>query len=194
MVAIFDASGKKELWSWRIPKVLSLLYFFKFSGEVEGINQIQARYETQYGPGDYRPVVALTYWTFRIMVGIGFLMVAVSAYALYLAWRKWPPKWMRPMKWLMLGIALPYLANTSGWLMTESARQPWIVTGLLKTEAGVSPRQPGEVLATLIIYTLLYAALMVVDIYLLVKYAKLGLDAEDKDAAPLSGDDALLAG
>jgi len=194
VVAIFDASGKKELWSWRIPKVLSLLYFFKFSGEVEGINQIQARYETQYGPGDYRPVVALTYWTFRIMVGIGFLMVAVSAYALYLAWRKWPPKWMRPMKWLMLGIALPYLANTSGWLMTESARQPWIVTGLLKTEAGVSPRQPGEVLATLIIYTLLYAALMVVDIYLLVKYAKLGLDAEGKGAAPLSGDDALLAG
>jgi cytochrome d ubiquinol oxidase subunit I len=183
VVAIFDPSGKKELWSLKIPKVLSFLYFFKFSGEVEGINQIQARYESEYGPGDYRPLVGLTYWAFRIMVGIGFLMVAIAAYALFLPWKKWPEKWTRWIKWMVIGIALPYLANTFGWIMTESARQPWIVTGLLKTEAGVSPLEPSMVLITLIGYTLLYAALMAVDVFLLVKFARTGLASADTEAA-----------
>ena len=194
VVAIFDKSGKKEVWSLKIPKVLSFLYFFKFSGEVEGVNQVQARYETQYGPGDYRPLVALTYWTFRIMVGIGFLMVAVSALALYLPWKKWPAKWTRWIKWLVIGISLPYFANSFGWIMTESARQPWIVTGLLKTEAGISPLPASTILATLIGYTLLYAALMVVDVYLLVKYAKFGLDTPHTETAPFTHGDAQPGG
>jgi cytochrome d ubiquinol oxidase subunit I len=195
LIAGFDKSGKNVVWSVDIPKVLSFLYFFKFSGEVEGVNQVQARYETQYGPGDYRPLVALTYWVFRIMVGIGFLMVAVSAFALYLPWKKWPEKPTRWIKWLTIGITLPYLANTAGWLMTESARQPWIVTGLLKTEAGVSPLPASTILVSLIGFTLLYAALMVADVYLLVKYAKVGLGMADKETAPFAEEgDALLTG
>lgn len=194
LVAIFDKTGKKEVWSLQVPKLLSFLYFFKFSGEVEGINQVQARYETLYGPGDYRPIVALTYWVFRIMVTIGFLMVGVSALALYLPWKKWPEKPTRWIKWLTIGIALPYLANTCGWMMTESARQPWIVTGLLKTEAGVSPLPASTVLVSLIGFTLLYAALMVADVYLLVKFARVGLDVAEKETAPFTEGDALLTG
>jgi cytochrome d ubiquinol oxidase subunit I len=181
LVAIFDGSGKKELWSLKIPKTLSFLYFFKFSGEVEGINQVQARYEALYGPGDYRPVVGLAYWTFRLMVGIGFLMVGVSALALYLPWMKWPARWTRWIKWLTIGISLPYLANTFGWMMTESARQPWLVTGLLKTQDGVSPLPAGTVLVSLIGFTLLYAALMAVDVYLLVKFARGGLASAEAE-------------
>ena len=77
LVALFDSTGKNEVWNLRIPKMLSWLYYFRFSGEVEGIDNIQAQYEQQYGPGDYVPLVALTYWTFRIMVGVGTLMVGV---------------------------------------------------------------------------------------------------------------------
>jgi cytochrome d ubiquinol oxidase subunit I len=193
VVAFFDPSGKIELWSLKIPKLLSFLYYFKFSGEVEGINQIQARYEEAYGPGNYIPVVGLAYWTFRIMVGVGFLMVAVSALALYLPWKKWPAKWTPWIKWLVIGISLPYIANTCGWVLTESARQPWIVTGLLKTEAGVSPLQPGVILASLLGYTLLYAALMVADVFLLVKYAKAGLDSTGAETLSYA-DDSGLAG
>lgn len=178
LIAFFDASGKKELWSLRIPKVLSLLYYNKLSGKVEGINQLQAQYEELYGPGDYRPNIGLPYWMFRIMVGVGILMLAVSAYALYLPWKKWPAKWTRWIKWMVIGISLPYIANTCGWILTETARQPWIVHGLLLTDDGVSPLDPALILASLIGYTLLYAVLMVADVYLLVKYAKAGLPAE----------------
>jgi len=183
VIAFFDASGKKELWSLKIPKVLSFLYFFRFSGEVIGINEVQALYEAQYGPGDYRPNVGLAYWTFRIMVGVGFLMVAVCAYAFYLHWKKWPAKWTRWLPWMVFGISLPYIANSCGWIMTETARQPWIVTGLLLTQDGVSPLQPGVILASLIGYTLLYAALMVADVYLLVKFAKAGLAPAEAETA-----------
>ncbi len=176
VVTIFDQSGKQEKWSLKVPKILSFLYYFRMEGEVEGVNDLQASYEEKYGPGDYRPLVAIPFWTFRIMVGVGFLMVAIAAYALFLPWKKWPAKWTRWIKWMVIGISLPYIANTCGWILTETARQPWIVTGLLKTEAGISPLPAGTILATLIGYTLLYASLMVADVYLLVKYAKVGLD------------------
>ena len=81
------------------------------------------------------------------------------------------------MKWLPLMIALPYIANSSGWILTETGRQPWIVQGLLKTTDGVSPLSPGMVLMSLIGYALIYAALMVADVYLLSKYAKAGTEA-----------------
>jgi cytochrome d ubiquinol oxidase subunit I len=182
-VTIFDQSGKKEVWSLKIPKILSFLYYFSMEGEVEGVNQIQMQYEQKYGPGEYRPNIAIPFWTFRIMVGVGFLMVAVSAYAVFLHWKKWPTKWMRWIKWMGIGISLPYIANSCGWILTETARQPWIVTGLLRTEAGVSPLPAGTILASLIGYTLLYAVLMVADVYLLVKFAKAGMTSAETETA-----------
>jgi cytochrome d ubiquinol oxidase subunit I len=83
---------------------------------------------------------------------------------------------------MVYGISLPYIANSCGWILTETARQPWIVTGLLKTQDGISPLQPGLILVSLIGYTLLYAALIVADAYLLLKYAKAGLPATDARA------------
>ena len=194
VVAGFDSTGKNVVWNVTIPKVLSFLYFFKFSGEVEGVNQVQARYQELYGPGDYRPLIALTYWTFRVMVALGFLMLAVTALAIILPWKKWPAKWTPWIKWLIPLFFLPYLANTFGWIMTETGRQPWIVTGLLKTEAGVSPLPGSTVLASLIGYTVLYAVLMVADVYLLVKFAKVGLDTPEQEVTPFTEGDALLTG
>jgi cytochrome d ubiquinol oxidase subunit I len=182
VVAIFDSTGKEVIWSLDIPKVLSWLYYFQFSGEVEGINNIQAQYTDQYGSGDYVPIVALAYWTFRIMVGIGFLMVALTLLALYLPWKKWPEKQTRWLKWAVWIVFLPYFANTAGWILTETSRQPWIVHGLLKTADGVSPQSAGMVLTSLVGYVLIYAVLMAVDVYLLVKYAKAGPAEAESDS------------
>ena len=79
--------------------------------------------------------------------------------------------------WYLLtaAIFLPYLANTTGWLLTELGRQPWVVYGLLKTVDAVSPNvSAGMVLTSLIVFTLLYGVLIVVDVYMLVKFSKAG--------------------
>jgi cytochrome d ubiquinol oxidase subunit I len=178
IIALFDSTGKKETWSLQLPNMLSMLYYFKPEGEVPGINQIQAEYVAKYGPGDYVPLVALTFWTFRIMVGMGLLLIAAGTLATYISMKGWPEKWVRWLKWLVWVIPLPYLANTTGWILTETGRQPWIVHGLLRTEDAMSVNiGAGTVLFTLIAFTLIYAALMAVDIYLLSKYARSGMDA-----------------
>ncbi len=187
VVAIFDSTGKREIWSLRIPHALNWLYFPKNVGVIPGINQIQEEYVARYGPGDYVPVVAIAFWMFRIMVGAGLLMIALAAYALYTSAKKWPEKWTRWLKWLVWAIALPYIANTSGWILTETGRQPWIVHGLLKTEEAMSPNlSTGTVLFSLIGFTLIYAALMVADLYLLVKYAKAGPTSALHEAVDLA--------
>jgi len=184
MIALFDKTGKKVIWEIKIPKALSWLYYFKFSGEVEGMNNVQARYEQLFGPGDYMPLVALDYWMFRVMVGLGFLMVALAFVALLFA-RKFPPKWLKAMRWLTIGIALPYLANTAGWLLTENARQPWIVTGLMKTENAVSPSlTPASVIISMIGFILAYTLLMTFDVILLTRTARKGLAGAELEALP----------
>jgi len=191
VVAIFDSTGRREIWSLEIPGMLNWFYLPAVVHNIPGMNQLQAEYTAQYGPGNYVPLVALDFWMFRIMVGAGLLIIAIAAYALYLCWRNWPQKWTRLLKWMPLAIALPYIANTSGWILTETARQPWIVHGLLKTENAMSPNLgAGTVLFSLTGFALIYAALMVADVYLLVKYAKAGPDAamqEAVDLAPSAG-------
>ena len=182
VVGLFDTEGRREIWSVKIPYGLSLLYYMKPEGEVEGINDLQKDYQERYGPGNYIPSVTLDYWMFRIMVGAGLLMIALGALALYLPWRKWPEKWTRRLKGMTWVITLPYIANTTGWILTETARQPWIVTGLLKTESAVSPNlSAGMVLFSLVSFALIYAILMIADVYLLVKSAKAGLAAADRE-------------
>ncbi|MGC9336171.1 MAG: cytochrome ubiquinol oxidase subunit I [Anaerolineae bacterium] len=184
VIALFDATGKRETWSLQIPGALNWFYFPKVVRNIPGINQLQEEYVATYGPGDYVPLVALQFWMFRVMVGVGMLIIGLAAYALYLPWRNWPGKWARWLKWMPLAIALPYVANTAGWILTETGRQPWVVHGLLKTENAMSPNVgAGMVLFSLIGFTLVYAALMVADVYLLAKYAKAGPDAAMGGAA-----------
>lgn len=172
LITIGNLQGN-PVFAIRVPDVLSILAYNTPSGEVEGLNQLQAQDVSKYGPGDYIPPVPIIYWSFRAMVGLGILMIALAAFGIYAAMRGGVMK----RKWFLYalvgGILLPYLANTAGWIMTEIGRQPWIVYGLLKTSAAVSPDlSAGSVLASLLIFTLLYGALMVADVYLLAKYAR----------------------
>jgi cytochrome d ubiquinol oxidase subunit I len=177
--SIGDESKQEDVFAIRIPRLLSLLAYNRLDGEIKGIRDLQAEYEVTYGPGNYVPSVFMAYWSFRGMVGAGMLMLLLAVGVLLLSMFNKPflqNKWFR---FYPLAIGLPYLANTTGWLLTEMGRQPWLVFGLLRTESGVSPTlQPGMVLTSLIGFTLLYGILMVADVYLLVKYAREGVPAE----------------
>jgi len=184
LLTIGSLDGRSEVFAIRLPAMLSLLAYNQFSGKVEGINDLQAAYQQQYGPGDYLPPVPLIYWSFRAMVGAGFLMLFLVLIGLYLLLKNKFENSPRFLKILIPVILLPYLANSTGWLMTELGRQPWIVFGLMKTETGVSTAvAASSVLLTVVLFTAVYGALMVVTVYLLRKYAKTD---PVKDALPVS--------
>ena len=112
------------------------------------------------------------------MVGSGVAMFALALFALFLVWKKWPEKWTKWLKWIPLMIILPWLANSTGWLTTETGRQPWIVQGLLKVQDSVSPNlTTGMIWFSLIGFIIVYSVLMVADIYILLKYARVDPDA-----------------
>jgi cytochrome d ubiquinol oxidase subunit I len=183
LITISDEEAGEATVDVRIPNALSFLAYNTFTGEVRGIHQLQEEYEELYGPGNYVPSVMIAYWSFRIMVGAGFLMAFLVLVAFFIWGKK---KFKIQSKWwylLTAAIALPYLANTTGWLLTETGRQPWVVYGLLKTADAVSPNVPKEfVMASLAVFTLLYGALMVVDVYLMVKFARAGVEDEPSAA------------
>jgi cytochrome d ubiquinol oxidase subunit I len=160
------------------------------------MNDLQVQYEVLYGPGNYIPPAIIPYWTFRIMVGSGFLMIALAIYALFLVMGELFEKRPRMMKFFLWAIALPYLANTSGWLLTEVGRFPWVVFGLVKLEDGISPNvSTGALWVSLIGYLLVYGVVMGATAYLLVIYAKAGpLDGEPGKPAEEEGEIPSLVG
>ncbi|WP_106399640.1 cytochrome ubiquinol oxidase subunit I [Actinocorallia populi] len=173
LFTIGTLDGREPVFSFEVPYVLSFLGTGTLDGEVQGINDLQAEYEEKYGPGDYRPYIPITYWGFRIMVGAGAAMALISVLGLWLTRRGRLPD--RPWIWKLAiwSAVLPFVANSAGWIFTEMGRQPWLVFGLLKTEAGVSPEVPGgTVLTSLLVFTALYGILAVVELGLMLKFAK----------------------
>jgi cytochrome d ubiquinol oxidase subunit I len=176
LLTIGDLSGKREVWSIRLPYALSFLACNNFSCEVRGVYEIQDEYVGLYGEGDYIPLMVVTYWTFRFMMTMGLLMILLSAFFLW-SLRK-PVEYARWLKWVPWVILMPYIANSSGWILTEMGRQPWIVHGLLRVEQAVSPNLTTlDLLISLIGFAALYSALAAAMIYLMRKYAIAGPDA-----------------
>jgi cytochrome d ubiquinol oxidase subunit I len=187
---IGNEKNRDDVFAIRIPDLLSVLSYNQFGGQVKGINDLQKEYEAQYGPGDYVPPVWITYWSFRGMVGAGILMIVLSLYGLFLLWKGKLADRRRYLFLLPFAIALPYIANTAGWIMTEIGRQPWVVQGLMKTADGVSTSVgAGAVLISLIVFTVLYGALAVVDVILMVRFSKV---PSMPDAATGEDDSKLL--
>jgi len=185
LFTISNEKLRKEVFAIKLPALMSLLNCNNFTCEIPGINQIQAEYEQLYGPGNYIPPVTLVFWAFRGMVGAGLLMIALAAGALFLAFKKWLDRYPWFLRLLLWAIPLPYLANTGGWLLAEVGRQPWIVFGLMRTEEGVSVSvSGGMVIFSLVAFALLYAALMIADVYLLAKYSRKGVPAEAEAQSP----------
>ncbi|MET0974735.1 MAG: cytochrome ubiquinol oxidase subunit I [Leifsonia sp.] len=185
--------GVHELFSIRIPYLLSFLSTHTLDGTVEGINDLQAQYTTLYGPGDYTPIIWVTYWAFRWMIGLGLLHVFVALVGLWVTRKGRLPKNRWVWRAAIWAFPLSLGAMIMGWIFTEMGRQPWIVFSLLKTEDGVSPNVTGvEVLVSLVAFTLVYGALAVVEFLLIKRAAQKGPapigepDAESGDVKPLT--------
>ncbi|MFF1879050.1 cytochrome ubiquinol oxidase subunit I [Leifsonia sp. NPDC058230] len=167
--------GVHELFSIRIPYLLSFLSTHTLTGTVEGINDLQAQYQQLYGPGDYTPVIWVTYWAFRWMIGLGLLHVLVAITGLWLTRKGRLPKNRWVWKAAIWAFPLSLLAMTMGWIFTEMGRQPWIVFSLMKTTDGVSPGVTGlTVLISLIAFTVVYGTLAVVEFSLIRRAAQKG--------------------
>ncbi len=159
----------------QVPYVLSFLATGDLNGEVEGIVEVQERFEAQFGPGDYVPNVPVLYWAFRLMMGLGVAGVGIGVAGLWLTRGGRLPRhgWMYGIAILALPAALA--ANIAGWVLTEIGRQPWTVMGELLTAASVSPGVSlAEVAFSLSVFTLLYGVLAAVEARLLWRYVQAG--------------------
>jgi cytochrome d ubiquinol oxidase subunit I len=183
LLTIGNLSGQ-PIFQIRIPHLLSLIATTSWNGKVTGIAQAQHAEVLKYGPGSYVPVLWVTYWSFRLMVGFGFVILIASAWALWRTRRGGKPfEFGRWTLWVLVAcIATPFLANTFGWLFTEMGRQPWIVYGLMKTGLAGSPSVSAtDVAVTLGGFVFVYTALGVTDVILMYIVARRGLGPDEPD-------------
>ncbi|MEV4563654.1 cytochrome ubiquinol oxidase subunit I [Nonomuraea sp. NPDC049419] len=159
-----------------IPKVLSFLATNDPDAVVAGTEDLQRRFEEQFGPGDYRPNGPVVFWSFRVMIVFGMATVGLSVLGLWLTRRgRGFPAWLS--KALLLALPLPLAAVIAGWLLSEIGRQPWTVAGELLTAASVSPGVTlAEVATSLAIFTLVYGVFTVAEAVLLARHVRKGVE------------------
>ena len=176
IVAIPNMKERKNSFEVSIPYGLTFLVYKSLSGSVAGINDLQAEYEKKYGPGDYIPDVFICYYAFRIMAGIGVLLLLISIYLMIKTVFRNKYNYSTWFSWTLIGcIILPYIANTTGWVVTEVGRQPWIVQWLMKTSDGVTPSNSlADIIISFVLMTGFYGIVVLVDIYLLWKFSIAG--------------------
>jgi cytochrome d ubiquinol oxidase subunit I len=186
-----------------VPYVLPFLADSRFSNvTLQGVRDLQQADEQRFGPNDYRPNLFVTYWSFRMMIGLMSIPVLFALATLWLTRGGRTPgqKWF---SWLaLLTIPTPFLANSAGWVFTEMGRQPWIVvpnpTGdqlvRLTVREGVSSHASGMVITSLVTFTVLYAVLAVIWFWLLKRYVVAGpLEHDAEPAPPPAPEDAEVA-
>jgi cytochrome d ubiquinol oxidase subunit I len=167
-----------------IPHLLSVLATGTWSGHVTGLNQLQAQYQKQYGPGNYIPNVAIQYWSMRVMSYLASLILLLAVWGGWLLYRG-KLRSSRVFLWLGLwAVITPFLMNTAGWLLTESGRQPWIVQGLQKTVNANSPSVSAtDIWISLSAFVLIYIVLGAADLVLMLRYSRRGIAQADAEAA-----------
>jgi len=167
LIAIPDEAKEENMFeALVIPKLASLLSYRDPNRPIKGLKDF---------PKDERPPVAMTFFSFRLMVGIGTVMALLLIAAAFLSWKGKLEQNPAFLKILLWSIPLPYIAGLLGWIVAEVGRQPWIVYGMLKTSDGVSKSlDAGQVALSLAVFIVLYSFLAIVDFYLLFKYARKG--------------------
>jgi cytochrome bd ubiquinol oxidase subunit I len=148
LFAIPNEVDQRNDYALSIPKGASLLLAHELDGEVKGLDEF----------GDDVPPVAPVFWAFRVMVGMGVLMLALSWTGTYVL-RKATPRWLL---WAFAGFTFSgWVAVIAGWLVTEIGRQPWLVTGLLYTADAVGDASGGQVGMSLAAYVFTYTVLLI---------------------------------
>jgi cytochrome d ubiquinol oxidase subunit I len=152
----------------KVPAMLSFIAHGKFSGEVKGLEDLQKQMERRYGPSDFRPPVWISYISFRLMILLSIVMFGFVLYGIiwYMILKKNMHR--KALLAMVFGIALPFIANTAGWLISETGRQPWIVYGLMPTEKAISVGvSRGDVIFSIAAFTIIYGILSGVAIFLM---------------------------
>jgi cytochrome d ubiquinol oxidase subunit I len=181
LFAIPDPKAEKNHYELAVPALGSLILTHEWDGEVRGLRS--------FSPED-RPNPIIPFFAFRIMVGIGMIMIAVgvTGSVLWLMGRLWTTRWfLRALVWAS---PLGFLAVLSGWFVTEVGRQPWTVYGVLRTADAVSPVPGGIVLSSLILFVFVYGVVFGAGLYYILKLVQRGPDetppVPEKDEADLS--------
>ncbi|GGC73556.1 cytochrome ubiquinol oxidase subunit I [Hoyosella rhizosphaerae] len=191
-----DCEGVRHILA--IPGLTSFLATNDFNAELMGVNDLQEMYTERYGEADYRPNLFVTYWSFRLMIGLAAGSAILAAAGLWVTRRGRVPDQDWYAKLSIIAIPTPFLANSFGWIFTEMGRQPWVVvpnlTGVdqvrLMTADAVSNHSAGLVLFSLATFTLVYGALAMVWFYLIRRYVREGPLEHDKHPhAPDESDD-----
>ena len=139
-----------------VPKVGSLITAGRIDAEVKGLKA--------FAPED-RPPVAIVFWSFRVMVGLGMLMIALGAWGAWLLWRTPGPEYSRPFLWAAVAMGpAGFVAVIAGWVVAEVGRQPFTIYGILRTADSVSPVGAGQVSASLLAFMIVYAVIFTVGV------------------------------
>jgi cytochrome d ubiquinol oxidase subunit I len=166
IIGMPDVAGHKLIDPIFVPDLLSFLAYGNFRANVDGLTS----YATELWPP-----VTLVYYAYHVMVGLGTIFLGVSAIAVFLLWRRQLFTLPLALWVLMLLMPFPYIANEAGWVTTEVGRQPWIVYGLMKTQAAVSPNVvSGETVFTLIGFVGMYFLLGVLFVLLTLREIAIG--------------------
>ncbi|WP_447528618.1 cytochrome ubiquinol oxidase subunit I [Vreelandella sp. TE19] len=167
LFALPDQDAQENRFALGIPNLASIILTHSIDGEIPGISEV---------PPEEQPPVALVFWSFRVMVAIGLLMIAVAFAGLLLrrGGRVYENKAF--LKTLVSMISLPFIAVLAGWIVTESGRAPWLVYGMMTQAQGLTPSLTGWMaLATLIGYVLVYAVVFYAGLYYLTRVVRNGM-------------------
>ena len=201
LLAIGDVENRCDVRQLRIPGLTSYLANGDVNSTLKGVNDLQREAVAKYGPGNYKPLLPVTYWSFRLMIGFGFLSALLALAGLWFTRRGRIPSSRRLGRLALWVIPAPFLANAFGWIFTEMGRQPWAVvpnpTGVdgvrMLVRDGVSKVPASYVVTSLASFAVLYGVLAVVWFGLMRRYAAEGLpDAHppelrtQEDERPLS--------
>jgi cytochrome bd ubiquinol oxidase subunit I len=193
--AIGDVENRCDVRQLKVPGVTSFLATGSFDSTLKGVEDLQAEYAAKYGDGDYRPLLPVTYWSFRLMIGFGAVSALLALAGLWTTRRGRTPTDVRLGRLALWAIPAPFLANAFGWIFTEMGRQPWVVapnpSGIdgvrMLVRDGVSRVSAGTVLTSLVSFAVVYGVLAVVWFGLMRRYAAEGLP--DVASTPLRDED-----
>ena len=176
LFAIPDQEAQTNRFEIGIPNLASLILTHSTDGVIQGLNE--------FAPEE-QPPVWIVFWAFRVMVGIGLLMIATALTGLLLRRKGKFHQHTGFLKTLVYMIPMPFVAVLAGWIVTESGRAPWLVYGMMAHAEGVTPSLTGPMaLFTLVGYVLVYAVVFYAGIYYLTRVVRNGmLPKEEREAA-----------
>ena len=167
VIALPQMEEERNLFEVSIPNGLSLLVTHRFKGKVQGLKEF---------PPQDRPNVPILFWSFRLMVAIGFILLLIMGWAAFL-WKRGRLYVQRPfLITLVAAHPLGFLATELGWITTEVGRQPWVVYGLMRSSEGISPIPSGNVIWSLSLFLVIFAVIGTSYLYYIFRAVRRGPD------------------